>query len=52
MATIPNQVSLTKAYQEFDCNGHMKPSSFNDRLIDVWSISTNSRYWYVAAATT
>lgn len=35
MVTIPNQSSVAKAYQEFDANGRMKPSSYYDRLVDV-----------------
>jgi arsenic resistance protein ArsH len=35
MITIPNQSSVAKAYQEFDDNGRMKPSSYYDRLVDV-----------------
>jgi arsenic resistance protein ArsH len=35
MVTIPNQSSVAKAYQEFDENGRMKPSSYYERLLDV-----------------
>lgn len=35
MVTIPNQSSVPKAYQEFDDAGHMKPSSYYDRVVDV-----------------
>ncbi|MBN8911211.1 MAG: arsenical resistance protein ArsH [Rhizobiales bacterium] len=35
MFTIPNQSSVAKAYQEFDDDGRMKPSSFYDRVVDV-----------------
>ncbi len=35
MFTIPNQSSVAKAYQEFDAQGRMKPSSYYDRLVDV-----------------
>jgi len=35
MFTIPNQSSVAKAWQEFDENGRMKPSSFRDRVVDV-----------------
>jgi arsenical resistance protein ArsH len=35
MITIPNQSSVAKAFQEFDNNGRMKPSSYYDRLVDV-----------------
>jgi len=35
MFTIPNQSSVAKAFQEFDDNGRMKPSSYYDRLVDV-----------------
>lgn len=35
MVTIPNQSSVAKAYQEFDENGRMKPSSYYERLVDV-----------------
>ena len=35
MITIPNQSSVAKAYQEFDEDGRMKPSSFYDRVVDV-----------------
>ena len=35
MITIPNQSSVAKAFQEFDEEGRMKPSSFHDRVVDV-----------------
>jgi len=35
MLTIPNQSSVAKAYQEFEENGRMKPSSFYERVVDV-----------------
>ncbi|WP_454737565.1 arsenical resistance protein ArsH [Cupriavidus necator] len=35
MVTIPNQSSVPKAYQEFDAEGRMKPSSYYDRVVDV-----------------
>ena len=35
MFTIPNQSSVAKAYEEFDEEGRMKPSSYYDRLVDV-----------------
>nr|WP_234911014.1 arsenical resistance protein ArsH [Rhizobium skierniewicense] len=35
MITIPNQSSVAKAYQEFDAEGRMKPSSYYDRVVDV-----------------
>ena len=35
MVTIPNQSSVAKAWQEFDENGRMKPSSYRDRVVDV-----------------
>lgn len=35
MLTIPNQSSVAKAFQEFDENGRMKPSSYYDRVVDV-----------------
>lgn len=35
MVTIPNQSSVAKAWQEFDGDGRMKPSSFRDRVVDV-----------------
>jgi arsenic resistance protein ArsH len=35
MVTIPNQSSVAKAYEEFDDNGRMKPSSYYERLVDV-----------------
>ena len=35
MITIPNQSSFAKAYQEFDGDGRMRPSSYYDRVVDV-----------------
>ncbi len=35
MITIPNQSSVAKAFQEFDANGRMKPSSYYERVVDV-----------------
>ncbi|MCB5412342.1 arsenical resistance protein ArsH [Pseudogemmobacter faecipullorum] len=35
MLTVPNQSSVAKAYQEFDDEGRMKPSSYYDRVVDV-----------------
>ena len=35
LLTIPNQSSIAKAFNEFDDNGRMKPSSFYNRLVDV-----------------
>ena len=35
MFTIPNQSSVAKAFQEFDEDGRMRPSSFYDRVVDV-----------------
>ncbi|MDD2545645.1 MAG: arsenical resistance protein ArsH [Burkholderiaceae bacterium] len=35
MLTIPNQSSVAKAYQEFDDQDRMKPSSYYDRIVDV-----------------
>lgn len=35
MFTIPNQSSVAKAWQEFDENRRMKPSSWYDRIVDV-----------------
>ncbi|AOW14446.1 arsenical resistance protein ArsH [Hydrogenophaga crassostreae] len=35
MITIPNQSSVAKAFQEFDDNDRMKPSSYLDRVVDV-----------------
>lgn len=35
MVTIPNQSSVAKAFQEFDENGRMRPSSYYDRIVDV-----------------
>ena len=35
MFTIPNQSSVAQAYQEFDDEGRMRPSSYRDRVVDV-----------------
>ena len=35
MITIPNQSSVAKAYQEFNDDGTMKPSSYRNRVVDV-----------------
>ncbi len=35
MFTIPNQSSVPKAWQEFNEEGRMKPSSYRDRVVDV-----------------
>jgi arsenical resistance protein ArsH len=35
MFTIPNQSSVPKAFEEFDAEGRMKPSSYRDRVVDV-----------------
>ena len=35
LLTIPNQSSVAKAWQEFDDEGRMKPSSYYDRIVDV-----------------
>ena len=35
MVTIPNQLSVAKAFNEFDDAGRMKPSSYYDRIVDV-----------------
>ncbi|RAS32050.1 arsenical resistance protein ArsH [Paraburkholderia bryophila] len=35
MVTIPNQSSVAKAWQEFDANGRMNPSTYYDRVVDV-----------------
>jgi arsenic resistance protein ArsH len=35
MVTIPNQSSVAKAWQEFDEEGRMRPSSYYDRVVDV-----------------
>lgn len=35
MFTIPNQSSVAKAFNEFDQDGRMKPSSYYDRIVDV-----------------
>ena len=35
MITIPNQSSVAKAFQEFDDDGRMRPSSYYDRVVYV-----------------
>jgi arsenic resistance protein ArsH len=35
MFTIPNQSSVAKAFNEFEEAGHMNPSGFYDRVVDV-----------------
>ncbi|MBY5365380.1 arsenical resistance protein ArsH [Rhizobium leguminosarum] len=35
MIAIPNQSSVARAFQEFDSDGRMKPSSYYDRVVDV-----------------
>ncbi len=35
MITIPNQSSVSKAYEEFDETGRMRSSAYYDRLVDV-----------------
>jgi arsenic resistance protein ArsH len=35
MITIPNQSSVAEAFQEFEPDGRMKPSSYYDRVVDV-----------------
>lgn len=35
MVTIPNQLSVARAFQEFEPDGRMKPSSYYDRAVDV-----------------
>lgn len=35
MITIPNQSSVARAFQEFDEDGRMRPSSYYDRVVDV-----------------
>ncbi|ALN59032.1 arsenical resistance protein [Lysobacter enzymogenes] len=35
MIVVPNQSSVAKAWQEFDEDGRMKPSSYYDRVVDV-----------------
>jgi len=35
MFTIPNQSSVAKAWQQFDDNDQMKPSSYYNRIVDV-----------------
>jgi arsenic resistance protein ArsH len=35
MVTVPNQSSVAKAWQEFEEDGRMKPSSYRDRVVDV-----------------
>ena len=33
--TIPNQSSVPKAFQQFDDENRMKPSSYYNRMVDV-----------------
>ncbi|MBY5444896.1 arsenical resistance protein ArsH [Rhizobium leguminosarum] len=35
MIAIPNQSSIARAFQEFDADGRMKPSTYYDRVVDV-----------------
>ena len=35
MFTIPNQSSVPKAWEEFDEDGRMRPSTYRDRVVDV-----------------
>jgi len=35
MLTIPNQSSIAKAFQEFDEHDRLRPSAFQDRVVDV-----------------
>jgi arsenic resistance protein ArsH len=35
MLTIPNQSSVAKAFAEFEEDGHMKPSPYYERVVDV-----------------
>ena len=35
MYAIPNQSSVPKAFEQFDADGRMKPSSYRDRVVDV-----------------
>ena len=35
MVTVPNQSSVSRAWQEFDTDGRMRPSPFYDRVVDV-----------------
>lgn len=35
MFTLPNQSSIAKAWQEFDEEGRMKPSAYDDQIVDV-----------------
>jgi arsenical resistance protein ArsH len=35
MLTIPNQSSVANAFQEFDDNGRMTPSDYDDRIASV-----------------
>ncbi len=35
MFTVPNQSSVPKAFEQFDADGRMKPSSYRDRVVDV-----------------
>ena len=35
LMTIPNQSSVPKVYEQFDEAGHMRPSAYYDRVVDV-----------------
>ncbi len=35
LLTIPNQSSVAKAFQDFDADGRMTPSAYDDRIVDV-----------------
>lgn len=35
MLTVPNQVSIARAHEEFDENGRMRPSPYYDRIVDM-----------------
>ncbi|HEJ7944337.1 TPA: arsenical resistance protein ArsH [Serratia liquefaciens] len=35
MLTIPNPSSIAKTWQEFEEDGRMKPSAYDDRIVDV-----------------
>lgn len=35
MLTIPDPSSVAKAFREFDEAGRMKPSAYDDRVVDV-----------------